>query len=240
MSDHGNEGGVRVRSVLPHLAQPQKGYRYSTDAVILGAFAAQKPTTSWVDLGTGCGVIAFRLAKAWPKSSGVAIERAGNAVPYAQTNLQSEAVSVIRGDIRSFPLRQASFDLAVCNPPFYDANAFRKSLNPDKRVARHALHGDIVEFLRCVRPSLKNGGRFCFVFPAGLVAAKHEAILDLGAFLARRLSFRSFEDSDLQGVCLEYSFEPQEIVEEQLTLFQAKGFYTQKAWDFLRFRLQAP
>ena len=46
----------------PKLVQPDSGYRFSTDAFLLAAFAARMPAHTWCDLGTGSGAIAIALA----------------------------------------------------------------------------------------------------------------------------------------------------------------------------------
>lgn len=223
-----------VRAVMPYLEQPKKGYRYSSDAVILAAFASQKETAHWADLGTGCGVLAVRLAKAWPESQGLALDFSSEAIRFARKNLRPYPVSVIHGDLRTFPWREKSLDLVVCNPPYFDAHAFRLSQNPAIRLARHALHGNIVDFAACLKPMLVNRGRFCFVFPVDLAEEKVSRIEDLGYVIHRQLVCRSFSGRAPHAVCFEFGKIQKKPQLEELTLYEKPGFYTKQAWQFLK------
>lgn len=222
-----------VKQIMPHLSQPLNGYRYSSDAVILATFAAQKPTSVWADLGTGCGVLGVRILQSWPRSIGLAIEQSKVAHEHARKNLGTSSVTLVRGDLRSFPWKMGQLDLVVCNPPYYDHNAFRKSLDPGIREARHALSGDIVDFAMVLKSALKPDGRFCFVFPVALVTPKLETLRSLGFYIQRRLEIRSFCDREAHCACLELALRPAVQETEDLTLYETPGFYRREAWEFL-------
>jgi len=222
-----------VKQVMPQLSQPKPGYRYSTDAVVLAAFAAQRPTSVWADLGTGCGVLAVRILRSWPQSRGLAIESSTIAHEHAAKNLDKERVTLVKGDLRGFSWKKNCFDLVVSNPPFYDHHAFRKNLDPQVRQARHALLGDIVEFSRTLKPALKRNGRFCFVFPADLVEKKLEALGALGFYPQRKLEFRSFHGDPPHRVCLELGLEETALECTGMTLYDAPGYYNRETWEFL-------
>ena len=59
----------------PVLAQPDTGYRTSIDAWLIAGFAALTHPRFFVDLGSGCGVVAWALCQLVPAARGLAVER---------------------------------------------------------------------------------------------------------------------------------------------------------------------
>lgn len=225
--------GVPVQAVLPYLSQPRNGYRYSTDAVVLAGFATDKFAQSWADIGTGCGVMAYCLAHAWRNTAGLAIERDSLAYSHARKNLKNLKVTLVKGDLRCFSWKPKSFDLIICNPPFFDSHAFRPNKNRHIRVARHTDYGDIVSFGRTIKPALNKQGRFCLIFPNELVAQKKSALEALGFYLWRQLEVKSFVNREVHRVCLEFGLEPNTVSTQTLVLYKEPGFYTNQAWQFI-------
>jgi hypothetical protein len=48
--------------------QPENGYRYAIDAVLLASRPRPKPGDTLIDLGTGCGIIALIVAHRYPEA----------------------------------------------------------------------------------------------------------------------------------------------------------------------------
>ncbi|MDA8179486.1 MAG: hypothetical protein M0T69_08110, partial [Deltaproteobacteria bacterium] len=48
------------------IRQPERGYRFSIDSVILAGFAAPYCRGAVLDLGTGCGVLLLLLSRLAP------------------------------------------------------------------------------------------------------------------------------------------------------------------------------
>lgn len=222
-----------IKAVIPYLVQPAKGFRYSTDAVFLAAFSAYTYAAFWADLGSGCGILAYRLANTWPLSHGIAIERDTDIFCYAKRNLNQLPVSLIKGDLRFFPWNENVLDLVVCNPPFFDPIASRPSPNLAKRIARHSFAGDMVSFGEAVYQALKIDGRLCFVFPVDLVQPKVGALEQAGFSIRRKLYLKSFLDLDPHRVCIEMVKTKTLPEINELTIFESPGNYTEEAWEFL-------
>jgi tRNA1Val (adenine37-N6)-methyltransferase len=72
------------------------------------------------------------------------------------------------GDVRAPATlgEAASFDVAVCNPPYRTPPSGRVSPNPEKRVARHEVEGDLGHFLQAGRFLLRRKGRLALIYPA--------------------------------------------------------------------------
>ena len=69
----------RLRSGDLLLNQPQSGYRFSVDALLLAHFAGGREGVATIsDLGTGCGVVGLMLCRCYPDARVTAFE--ANAV----------------------------------------------------------------------------------------------------------------------------------------------------------------
>jgi tRNA1Val (adenine37-N6)-methyltransferase len=159
------DGGVE-------LYQSRTGYRFSLDAVLLAHFAGIEARDRIVDLGAGNGAIALMLAFLYPGARVVGIEIQPAMVERARRsvalNRLAERVSMRRGDVR-VPAdlgAAASFDAAVCNPPYRAPLSGRVSPHPEKRVARHEFEGVLAHFLHAGNVLLRRKGRLALVYPA--------------------------------------------------------------------------
>ena len=87
--------------------QPEQGYRYSLDPILLSGFALLKPKETLLDLGCGVGVILLRMADsvADAKMTGVELQP-----PLAEMACRrySRSSSATCGSWSSFSLRKSA------------------------------------------------------------------------------------------------------------------------------------
>lgn len=219
----------------PDLAQPEKGYRFTTDSFLLASFASGFPIGQWCDLGTGSGVIASVLAERFPQSRGYAVERLPSLLTYARTNLRPRSVTLIESDLRSFPWRKDFFDVITCNPPFYEVHAGQINQCPERAAARHTFFGTVCDFFDAMAETLTPRGVFCFVFPYHLHHKPLAKLLKCGWSLIRTLNVRSFEDREPKLICLALarsSFCAE--IHQNLVLYRAHRAFTEETEYFLR------
>ncbi len=162
------------------ISQPDIGYRFSVDSLLLAEFCRLRSRDRVLDLGTGCGVIALALASRFPSAVFTAIEvqeeLAALADKNAEENNLQDRVSVIRGDLNSLKdfVAAQSMDHVVSNPPYRTPVSGRLSINSMDALARHEILTDIGRVLDAARYALRPAGRFSVVFPAerlaGLIA----------------------------------------------------------------------
>ncbi|MBO8159964.1 tRNA1(Val) (adenine(37)-N6)-methyltransferase [Thermosyntropha sp.] len=155
-------GGLKI-------IQPQKGYRFSIDAVLLAHFCSIDKANLAVDLGTGSGVIPLILTqrKKDLKIKGIEIqekmaERAERSVRYNQLQ---DRIEVIKGDVKNIKelIPASSAELVVCNPPFFKENEGFMSKDEDEAVARHEIKVKFGDIVRAAAYILKPKGAFAFV-----------------------------------------------------------------------------
>lgn len=154
------------------LRQPERGYRYSVDALLLADFAASRRARACLDLGTGSGVIAIRLLERGSVARALGIERDPELAACARHNALAlglgDRLEILEDDLRRARSRlgAGSFDLVVANPPFFSAGTGRPSPRPGRAAARHEGETTLADFAATARHALARAGRFCLILPA--------------------------------------------------------------------------
>ena len=136
-----------------------------------------------LDLGTGTGAIALALAKFWPESAVVAVDRSADALALACENAASlgfaDRVRFVESDWFAALAGEQPFDLIVSNPPYLTATEVAEA-EPEVRdhdpvtalVAERDGRADLESIIRAAPP---------FLIPGGLLGletgiAQHEAL----------------------------------------------------------------
>lgn len=155
------------------IRQPETGYRFSIDSVLLADFAVPYCRGSVLDLGTGSGVVLLLLARrcgALKQGAGVEIQR--SLWEFACRNIEengfSDRLRAVLGDLREpLPgLSAGSFDLVVSNPPYRKIGEGRRNPDPRKEIARHEVSCTLEDLFSAAGKYLSRRGRFAFVCPA--------------------------------------------------------------------------
>ena len=135
--------------------------KVGTDGVLLGAWCPivnrQSSNRKFLDVGTGCGLIALMLQQRCPKAEieGIDIDEA--AVEQAKEN----GVKAFCSRLQEW---HGSYDLIVSNPPYFQ-NCLK---NPDKgrELARHTDSLSYDELVRHSARLLKADGQLALILPA--------------------------------------------------------------------------
>ena len=158
--------------------------KIGTDAVLLAALTQAETAASVLDIGCGCGVIAFCLAQQLteqqivPNVSGIdvdadsIVEARENAERFPLLPLSCFHFEQIR--LQDFANQSDSglFDLIVSNPPY-----FHNDLKPQSRSKWQSKHGDnqltFQELVEGVDRLLSPNGRFALILPPAEMAEFH-------------------------------------------------------------------
>jgi tRNA1Val (adenine37-N6)-methyltransferase len=154
------------------IRQLKSGYRFSIDSVLLANLAAIKPGERILDFGTGCGIISLILARRYPDIMIYGIEIQPDMADIAARNIAENhlehRILILNQDIRAItPADTAGCaDVAICNPPHFEANSGR--VNPDPRVAiaRHEIKITLEDLIHAADRMLARGGRLIVLYPA--------------------------------------------------------------------------
>ena len=158
-------GGLR-------LIQRPDAFRFGTDSVLLADFAMPRKDEIAVDLGCGTGAIALLMAGHQPRMRVDGVELQPDVADMASRSVALNGLGA-RMRIYCLDMRQAwrtlgagRYSLAVCNPPYGRSGAALENQSETVRIARH--EGDLTPsaVARSAAMLLKNGGRFCAIFPA--------------------------------------------------------------------------
>jgi tRNA1Val (adenine37-N6)-methyltransferase len=171
-----NNDDVELHSLFEgrlNLYQYTSGYRFSIDSLLLASFARERLSGTVADLGTGSGVLPVLLARSQKIDTLTGFEIQAELVKLAQRNIDlnnlQQQVSIAQTDVKKIRSLHAaeSFESVITNPPFYLLGSGR--INPDSQdaAARHELLGTLHDFVSAAVYLLKNGGKFCAIFPAG-------------------------------------------------------------------------
>ncbi len=154
--------------------QPERGYRFSIDSVILAGFAASFCRGTVLDLGTGCGILLLLLARlSGEMASGTGIELQGELLECAEGNFRGNGLEpflrAVGGDFRGdVPgVVPGSFDLVVSNPPYGRVGKGRRNPEAGKETARHEVACSLPELFSAAGRFMAPCGRFALILPAG-------------------------------------------------------------------------
>jgi len=154
------------------ILQPERGYRFSIDSVVLAGFAAAYCRGTVLDLGTGCGVLLLLLSRLVPAMrTGIGVELQEDLLDFARRNFRDNCpdgrLVAMPGDFRGTvpEIMPGSFDLVVSNPPYGRAGHGRRNPDPGKETARHEVTCSLPEIFGAASRFLSAKGRFAFILP---------------------------------------------------------------------------
>ncbi|WP_031388399.1 tRNA1(Val) (adenine(37)-N6)-methyltransferase [Desulfonatronum thiodismutans] len=166
------------RSFPRGMVQPEQGFRFSIDALLLACFAAGRQHRNVIDLGTGCGVISLGLLLIGQKdrSTGesfhiLGVDNNPEMVASAQANTEKldfpAHFTPVLGNVAAtneIPgFRPGGFDAALCNPPYRPTGHGRMPSNPAKLSAMFETETRTEAFLEAASRALTTKGRLYLV-----------------------------------------------------------------------------
>lgn len=173
------------------IIQPDSGFKFGIDAVLLANFVRPKKGDVGVDLGSGTGIIPTIIVGKSKVSRIVGIEIQKTvweaSVRSTKYNNLEDKLEFINHDIKKIGeiLLRHSYDFVVSNPPYYKINTMA-SENNQKNISRHEFTINHKEIFRAASYLLKSKKPFYMIH-------KPERLVEL------------FEDAK------KYSLEPKEI-----------------------------
>ena len=149
------------------ILQKKKGYRYSLDSYLLGAFVDEAPGTEVIEIGSGSGVVSILLsAVKGLHVTGIEIQE--DLAEMSKRSIEhsglSDKIRITCCDIKDYS--GPKVDVVVANPPYRPLSTGR--INPDrsKAIARHEISLDLDLLLKKTYGILRPLGRLYIVYPA--------------------------------------------------------------------------
>lgn len=151
------------------LQDASSAMKIGTDAILLGAWASRYRYKKILDIGSGCGVIAFMLLYANKDATSTMIEIDPDASRDIEENMQqtifTNRCNIINKDLRDVCLNE-KFDLIVSNPPYFSDDKIH-SYDDRRTLARHenpaGLH--FYDLVKISSTMLDENGRICIIIP---------------------------------------------------------------------------
>jgi tRNA1Val (adenine37-N6)-methyltransferase len=196
------------------LWQPQRGYRFNVDSLLLVHFAAEglPPAPRVTDLCAGVGVIGLALSLRWPEAQVTLAELQPHMAALARRNVEENAmnsrVSVVEVDLADgraarAALPGAACELVVASPPYFPVGAGPTVPDGGEAIARHEVRMGLGDLAREARRLLLPGGRAAVVFPAERLPALLAALDGEGLRPSRMRAIHPKPGSDANRVLVE-------------------------------------
>ena len=141
-------------------------HTFGTDAVLLANFAKAKQNDKAVDLGTGCGIIAFLMLRDNNCQSAFGVDISSEAIELAKKTKEEfnfDNFTPVLSDLKDLKGKVpfGCHTLVTCNPPYKAPSAGLKNPDSVKSVARHELECTLEDIIAIGAKLLQTGGRLC-------------------------------------------------------------------------------
>jgi tRNA1Val (adenine37-N6)-methyltransferase len=204
--------------------------KIGTDAVMLGAWTSLKHNPSTVlDIGAGTGILSLMLAQRSHAQTIEAIEIDNDAYEQCTENFENspwaDRLFCFHASLLEYVENvDDTFDLIICNPPFYSEDY--KTDNHARDLARFNDAMPFEHLIYAVTHLLSGIGVFAVVIPF----KEEDNFIDIaskaGLFPTRKLHVKGNTNSDLKRSLLEFSFQETEIKTAQITIETSRHNYT--------------
>lgn len=141
-------------------------HTFGTDAVLLTNFAKPKQNDKLVDLGTGCGIIAFLMLRDNNLQSAYGVDISAEAIDLAKKTKEEygfDNFTPVLSDLKDLKGKVpfGCHTLVSCNPPYKAPDAGIKNPDSVKSVARHEVECTLEDIIATGAKLLQTGGRLC-------------------------------------------------------------------------------
>ncbi|MEL6177885.1 MAG: methyltransferase [Myxococcota bacterium] len=196
------------------IVQSRQGYRFSIDALLLGATAHGEDNTI-LDAGCGSGVVGLMAAIRNPEAQVLGVEIQPALATAAQRSVTLSGlearVQIVQADLREVaqtgklpthePLKPCG--LVLMNPPYFPAQSGLLNPHQERAAARHEQHGTLAELLRACRRLLTRTGRLRLIYPAPALPRLMRTVEQAGLKPIRLRPIHPFPNTPARLVLLE-------------------------------------
>ena len=137
------------------------------DSMLLGAWTEINEQGRVLDIGTGCGILAFMCAQKNQDSQILGIDISESAIQEANENRLnspwSQNLLFKTCNLKQFN-PQEKFDLIITNPPFFNKSSLQ-SEDRERALARHSEELELEDIFKFTRNHISEKGRLSMVLP---------------------------------------------------------------------------
>jgi tRNA1(Val) A37 N6-methylase TrmN6 len=215
----GMEDILQAQNHFPRgLYQPPGSFRFSADALLLASFAEKaflpgnkRIPLNLMDLGCGCGVVAFALMLRNPDFDGLGLELQETLVRAAGFNARKlgfshryKALAVNLELLRSREdyarlCADAEQDLITANPPYRLTGSGRLPKSASRSKALFGDENTLAAFVRVAGLALSDSGFFCLILPFSRREELFSRLVKNGLAPVRELRVYNKDGADRSG-----------------------------------------
>jgi tRNA1Val (adenine37-N6)-methyltransferase len=213
------------------MVQPEGGYRFSLDSLLLASFARPGREHVGIDLGCGCGVVGLALLLRRPGLRLTAVDIDPASVDAARQNAvnlhYADRFRAEVGDVADWRF-EGVVDFVVSNPPYRRTGHGRVSQGEAWATARFETTADFARFAKCAAVALKTHGKFTFVHLPERLPELLDGLARAGLAPKRMRLVHSRPDEEARMVLMETvkAGRPGLRVEPPVILHQGQGRQT--------------
>jgi tRNA1Val (adenine37-N6)-methyltransferase len=216
--------------------QDRCGMKLTTDAILFGAWNEARGEKHVLDIGSGTGLLALMWSYKLPEAKVTAIEPESAAAEQAAENFlrsdRADHLQIFPIALQEFKTDQ-SFDLIVCNPPFFEPHTF--SPEPARRQARTRISLRPEELFHNSLRLLAAGGRMLLLWPASDLDNAIQLAERSGLHLHRLMQVKSRPSHPAHIYFIEFSDRPGTLLKEQVCIYSGSGnTYSPEFMDLTR------
>ncbi|MGE4290791.1 MAG: tRNA1(Val) (adenine(37)-N6)-methyltransferase [Desulfovibrio sp.] len=216
------------------MKQPEGGYRFSGDSLLLACFARSFDSGAGLDLGTGCGVVGLAYLLRHPDASLelTGVDREPEMIRAARENAKflgyEDRFHVKLSDVADFDFQGNHFEFALCNPPFRPRHRGRLSPNASRTASRFEKAEGLEPFVAAARVSLKDKAPLYLVHLPERLPELFEALRRGNLEPKRMRLVHGHAESDARIVLLEArkNGNPGLCVEPPLVLYEGRAAHS--------------
>jgi tRNA1Val (adenine37-N6)-methyltransferase len=207
--------------------QSRSAMKIGTDGVLLGAWTPlKKQPETLLDIGSGTGLVALMLAQRTLETQITGVEIEAAAAAEASLNFHnspwSDRLKLVHTDIQQFVANSSdSFDLIVCNPPFFTTPyKFSDTARSTARDNNHLRYDDL---FFCVDQLLSVDGSFTLVCPFEY----RDDLIALGLqqqlYLVQELRVKGNHNSSFKRILMHFERIKNTLITEELILEEERN-----------------
>jgi len=220
------------------IQQERSAMKIGTDGVLLGAWVSLKNNPeSILDIGAGTGILALQLAQRSFAETIEAIEIDDDAFEECVGNFEAspwaDRLFCFHASAQEYAEEiDSEFDLIISNPPFYSDNF--KTENEARNQARFTDTLPFRDLAIMAFQFLSEEGIFALILPRKEEENFIVLASEVGLFPKRICRVRGANTSEVKRSLLEFSFQKNEIVFEELTIETSRHHYTKEYQDLVK------
>ncbi|MBL85811.1 MAG: tRNA (adenine-N(6)-)-methyltransferase [Winogradskyella sp.] len=210
--------------------QDRCAMKIGTDGVLLGAWTSVKHNPfSVLDIGSGTGILSLMIAQRSHAEQIEAIEIDDDAYEQCSENFENspwnDRLFCYHASLLEFVEEVGdSFDLIVCNPPFYSEDY--KTENKSRDLARFNDAMPFKHIIYAVAHLLAEDGLFSIVIPRKEEDDFVALANTIGLFPQRILHVKGNPDTEVKRSLIEFSYTENEVEISELIIETERHNYT--------------